>query len=1298
MELPLRDYLGGHVLRKAMLLFEDAVGPWVKAEVEAHFNRKLVIAPDDDDHSAAEDDATIEAHGDDVAKLVTRRDELVQLIRTGPKEERQAVAQERKSIDEQLKQLCAVPTPAAPVPRWIEECRVFFGSTMKQHVNASNHWDVHTIVAVMRGVLRDVFARHLPDHFHAKELLSGILRVLSMRSTRAHRVAMVESDVLGALQQMVSVMTQCQRGADTVAAVAGLLDEAKGLVQRARDEGPDAVCVACPLSADDVNAQRLYMALTAWELHVEAALGLVVVGDGGTVVDASRGRLAYKDGTVVFGSGLDAERTAVVQSLKPQLHLVAMARHWYFHNLQGPCDFAGTFTAMKSAAAAIAAAATSSPWHPPAVATVAVPTKLHLHTPSVRMSVPVARVDEIVGREVTVERVTTALTAGARVLLHGLPGVGKDTVMTEVAHRPEIQSLGGLQAWLQASSDVVLRRQLIELFATHRPRVVAELENDAAAAIAAIKRWLATNSNWVLFVEDASLTSTTLWDVLTGASMDGRLLVTSQEVGIAAAQAAVFEAGSVLELEPITTDESIALLIKSNVLSKKAPAPPDGETEAELEQRCTAAGTADVYVPAPDGGERAKERKMRRKAIEARLFERTELGRPEMRLFLDDTLGNLPLTVAQVGHMLRADERLRGVLDLVAMFRQTADLAEVDRAGANPMLDKHYYGLSLSVRITLDRLRSGDGAPEVDREGALALLAMLSLLNRAQTPVSLLSGHDALVGAVQQVCEACRGGAGAVSRTCASAECRQGRAFSTMLSDEASLERARDVCVHHGLLQDAGEGRDGVVGVMHQLVQRCLRHELVTTSAAGKVVVGAARGILVARFTYSRMSPSEWPAMRRLAPCIQAWADLVCGRCGDGAAGEGAEVAAVPEDGELLSKWDALLSADGDAKAAERAAGMDLALQRRMLPFDHPRIATSMSNLASTYSDLGRHQDALKMKEDTLEFQRRVLPPDHPDIGLSMSNLAATYFDLGRHADALKMQENVLAFQARVLPCDPQPIATSMNNIASTYSALGRHNDALKMNEHALALIRQVLPTDHPDIAVSMSNLATTYYDLGRFQDAHKMNEDTLKFRRRVLPPDHPDIGLSMSNLAATYFDLGWHADALKMQENVLVFHRRVLPPDHPRIGSSMNNLAKTYSDLGRPEDALKMNGDALEFRRRVLPSDHPDIARSMNNLAKTYSDLGRHEDALKMMEDVLAFHRRVLPSDHPNIAISMFNIGYTVFQLDDVAKSIHYLQGAVDILERAGYAADHPHVVRIRQQLDCVRSIPTRTGQLAQP
>jgi hypothetical protein len=41
----------------------------------------------------------------------------------------------------------------------------------------------------------------------------------------------------------------------------------------------------------------------------------------------------------------------------------------------------------------------------------------------------------------------------------------------------------------------------------------------------------------------------------------------------------------------------------------------------------------------------------------------------------------------------------------------------------------------------------------------------------------------------------------------------------------------------------------------------------------------------------------------------------------------------------------------------------------------------AMSELAVSYSKLGRHEEALAMQERVLEFRRRVLPENHPDIG-----------------------------------------------------------------------------------------------------------------------------------------------------------------------------------------------------------------------------------------------------------------------------------------------------------------------------
>ena len=77
-------------------------------------------------------------------------------------------------------------------------------------------------------------------------------------------------------------------------------------------------------------------------------------------------------------------------------------------------------------------------------------------------------------------------------------------------------------------------------------------------------------------------------------------------------------------------------------------------------------------------------------------------------------------------------------------------------------------------------------------------------------------------------------------------------------------------------------------------------------------------------------------------------------------------------------------------------------------------LLTATSHLATTHMHLGQHGDALELQQEMLALQTRVLPPDHPDIATSRSNLAAAHMHLGRYGDAL-VQANDQASRASVL-------------------------------------------------------------------------------------------------------------------------------------------------------------------------------------------------------------------------------------------------------------------------------------------
>eukprot|EP00037_Helgoeca_nana_P028593 m.336954 g.336954 ORF g.336954 m.336954 type:complete len:1349 (+) comp27789_c0_seq9:223-4269(+) len=1270
-ELTLRDYVLGHVLRTGMLQFEGVMGPWVKEKVRefvwaAHPNDQADEARAADEHTAA-----VTAHRTELERLTARVAALDAKMKVCPRTEKQKVAREKKETATQLGAL--TPVPPAAVPRWVEACRRYVGPKTKKHVHDGNRWDVHTIVAVMRALLPEVFAAHLLlDHFHAKELLDGILQVASFRTGRAHRMALTLADALGALQQMAAVVRTCVAD-DAATAIVTQLADAKSLVQQARTAGPGITCDGPTLTADEANAQLLYTAVTAWELHVEATMGLVTMAVDGTVTipDAGGARLGYQDGTVAFGRTLENVWEPVVKQLNPRFPTVAWPRHWYFHNLEGVCDVGAALTAMEAVAVELEAAPAAvvggggggaRPWMRP-LHTAATSTTLRLETPSVRMSVPVGRVGVVVGRAATVATLTGQMVQGGRVLLHGDPGVGKDTVMAEVAHRPEVQSAGGLQAWLHASSDSVFRRQLIELFATHRPRVVAGCKNDASAAVAEIKQWLAGHTEWTLFVEDANAGSATLWEVLPGREAGGRVLITSQAPLHTQHPMLVAEAH---RLAPITTNESLELLREMNVFASKAPLPPPDETEAELEGRCKAAG-AEVYVEAPDN-EKSNARKQRRREIEGRLLEHPELGRPEFRTFLEEWLGNLPLSVGQCGHLLRASDR--GVLEVIELYRQAADdLGTIDADGRNPMLDRHYYGLYLSVKITLSRLQGAGGVPEADRGAAVALLVVLSLLDRAFTPASLLTGHDAAALAVTARFEAGVGHGGAAALLASNSVER----LMTLLSSEEALIRAQSLCVEHGLMQLPADGGSSI-GVMHQLVQRCLRRELVVLSAA-EGLGGVIRTVLLSRFDYTdRLTPSSrFSELQRMVPSVHAWLGNALGNGG----GHDAIITWAEGDVDLLTRrGHMLLNVDGDAGSAKDLFETILTRVQVGPSFNmtHVRIATN--NLAAALEGLGKASDALKL----LSTYSAVDDPVHLNNLGEVSAAQGQYSHaLEQHTCALRLREQALAARQR----DPNPnptdialakldIAGSKNNLGATYSALGRHDEAFKCQKEALKIRRMYQPPDHPDVAFSMSNVADGYSARGQYTEALKMQTDVLKLIKMGRSADHPLIATAMNNLGNSHRHLGHLADALELHKAALAMRRRVLDSSHSLVAQSLSNYAGTLASSGEHQAAIGLHKEALSLREKVLPRDHPDIAKSMTGLAMAHSDAGEHTKAIEVYQPALASLQRKFPNGHPDIARCMTSLAFEFDALGRCSDALKLEEVAVKMLQSI-FPSGHP-------------------------
>ena len=74
-----------------------------------------------------------------------------------------------------------------------------------------------------------------------------------------------------------------------------------------------------------------------------------------------------------------------------------------------------------------------------------------------------------------------------------------------------------------------------------------------------------------------------------------------------------------------------------------------------------------------------------------------------------------------------------------------------------------------------------------------------------------------------------------------------------------------------------------------------------------------------------------------------------------------------------------------------------------------------MSNLASSYKDADRTQEAIELLVEAEEASRRTLGEEHPSTLTSMSNLAACYAKVDRSQEALELLVKAMEGSKRTL-------------------------------------------------------------------------------------------------------------------------------------------------------------------------------------------------------------------------------------------------------------------------------------------
>ena len=166
---------------------------------------------------------------------------------------------------------------------------------------------------------------------------------------------------------------------------------------------------------------------------------------------------------------------------------------------------------------------------------------------------------------------------------------------------------------------------------------------------------------------------------------------------------------------------------------------------------------------------------------------------------------------------------------------------------------------------------------------------------------------------------------------------------------------------------------------------------------------------------------------------------------------------------------------------------------------------SAMGLLGSGLSEADRDEEALSVKQATLATKRRVGAPEE-NILIAQSNLASTYSRLGRNEEALRLKRDVYSGLLKLAGEEYETTLLAANNYANSLIALKRYKEAKKVLRKMLPVARRFLGDSNETTLRLRWHYARALSEntLDSLREAVTMLGETVRTARRALGGTHP--------------------------------------------------------------------------------------------------------------------------------------------------------------------------------------------------
>jgi tetratricopeptide (TPR) repeat protein len=167
-------------------------------------------------------------------------------------------------------------------------------------------------------------------------------------------------------------------------------------------------------------------------------------------------------------------------------------------------------------------------------------------------------------------------------------------------------------------------------------------------------------------------------------------------------------------------------------------------------------------------------------------------------------------------------------------------------------------------------------------------------------------------------------------------------------------------------------------------------------------------------------------------------------------------------------------------------------MRRRLLPTEHPLVASALLNVAYALGLTGKLEEAESFQDEALAMQRKLLGDEHPEVSLSLAALGERMRQRGDFKEALTVSSAAVSMQRKMLGENSPEVLHTLRSLGGTLEKRKKFPEAEAAFREAWAGWRKREGNEGRQTLSALERLVGFLIDRKRFGDAEQLLDEVL--------------------------------------------------------------------------------------------------------------------------------------------------------------------------------------------------------------